>query len=39
LRAHRIMVVEDEALIAMVLVDHLKRLVSAVGPFSRSPMP
>jgi PAS domain S-box-containing protein len=36
LRAHRIMVVEDEALIAMVLVDHLQEIgLSAVGPFSR----
>ena len=30
------MVVEDEALIAMVLVDHLQEIgLSAVGPFSR----
>jgi CheY-like chemotaxis protein len=36
LRAHRIMVVEDEALIAMVLVAHLQEIgLSAVGPFSR----
>ena len=36
LRAHLIMVVEDEALIAMVLVDHLQEIgLSAVGPFSR----
>jgi PAS domain S-box-containing protein len=32
----RIMVVEDEVLIAMVLVDHLQELgIAAVGPFSR----
>jgi PAS domain S-box-containing protein len=32
----RIMVVEDEVLIAMVLVDHLQELgLAAVGPFSR----
>jgi CheY-like chemotaxis protein len=35
-RAGRIMIVEDEALIAMVLVDHLQELgLVAVGPFSR----
>ena len=36
-RAGRIMIVEDEALIAMVLVDHLQETWpdSAVGPFSR----
>jgi PAS domain S-box-containing protein len=34
--AHRVMVVEDEALIAMVLVDHLQEIgLAAVGPFSR----
>jgi two-component sensor histidine kinase/DNA-binding response OmpR family regulator len=36
LRAQRVMVVEDEALIAMVLVENLQEMgLSAVGPFSR----
>ena len=35
-RAGRIMIVEDEVLIAMVLVDHLQELgLVAVGPYSR----
>jgi DNA-binding response OmpR family regulator len=35
-RVGRIMVVEDEALIAMVLVDHIQELgLMAVGPFTR----
>jgi two-component sensor histidine kinase/DNA-binding response OmpR family regulator len=34
--ARRIMIVEDEVLIAMVLVDHLRELgLATVGPFSR----
>ena len=36
LRAQRVMIVEDEALIAMVLVENLQEMgLSAVGPFSR----
>jgi two-component sensor histidine kinase/CheY-like chemotaxis protein len=36
LRAQRVMIVEDEALIAMVLVENLQEMgLSTVGPFSR----